>query len=142
MPNMINDNYVRYRESKKSYYIKAKANNSVVLTVNNFYRHIKRKHPEMSIAIILDILVAPDMVYQASRNNKDKYYEKTLDDGIYRVVVSRGKPGERVVATAYRVECPKEFIYKHTYCIYDKNEDEDIPMQNQVKLFKEKFSTT
>lgn len=119
----MNNEYVIFRESKNSYYIRAKSNNLVILSLNNFYGHIKRRHPEMTIGIILDILVNPDMVYKPSRNSKDKYYEKVIMGHPYRVVVTRNKPKERIVSTAYLVEFPKEFIYKHTYCVYDKNDE-------------------
>lgn len=103
--------------------------NDILLSKKNYETHIKKRHPEINISIINNIIRDPDYIYKPSRNSLDKYYEKFIDGKYKRVVIKRfiknkKKSGRKkvseAVVTAYTVYRDNEYCFKRTYCIFEK----------------------
>ena len=111
-----------YEDKEKILKTKGKVHDNIIIFYNNYYNHIKYKHPEINLEIIEEILDDPDYVYKQARNADTFYYEKKYGEDIFRVVVIPYKKHIKEVITAYKAADIKEFTVKHVYCVYDKEE--------------------
>ena len=102
--------------------IRAELHEKVVLHMTNFYGHIRVRHPEVTIDIIVSILTAPDEIYRRSRNKKEFFYHKAIDGVEYKVVVEKSEKYSRYeVITAYSVwdyQRQLEYDPRKKYCSY------------------------
>ena len=111
-----------YEDKEKILKPKGKVHDNIIIFYNNYYNHIKNKHPEINLEIIEEILDDPDYVYKQARNADTFYYEKKYGQDIFRVVVISYKKHIKEVITAYKVSDINEFTVKHVYCVHDKEE--------------------
>ncbi|QAA31350.1 hypothetical protein C1I91_06670 [Clostridium manihotivorum] len=109
-----------YEDKLLAFKIEGKLHNKIVLYDDNYKKHIKVRHPEMSMENIEDILKTPDYVYKPSRNSTIFYYEKLYERDTYRVVIESCKKHTKEVVTAYKVGNEEGYTVKHIYCVYDK----------------------
>ena len=84
--------------------IEAKLHKKVVLHMTNYQRHIRPRHPEVTMAILESVLVSPDTVTRKSRNSKEFYYHKNIDGIEYRVILGDSDYRRKAVITAYSVQ--------------------------------------
>ncbi len=111
-----------YEDKGKILKTKGRVHDNIIIFYNNYYNHIKNKHPEINLEIIEEILDDPDYVYKQARNADTFYYEKKYGEDIFRVVVISYKKHIKEVITAYKVADINEFTVKHVYCVHDKEE--------------------
>ena len=111
-----------YEDKEKILKTKGRVHDNIIIFYNNYYNHIKNKHPEINLEIIEEILDDPDYVYKQARNADTFYYEKKYGEDIFRVVVISYKKHIKEVITAYKVADINEFTVKHVYCVHDKEE--------------------
>ncbi len=104
--------------------ILAKDEKKVLLSTKNFHLHIKKRHPEMSIELIKNILMSPDGIYQQGLHSKTSYYHAEVDGVFYRAVVVRFDGEIKQVITAYSFD-PTVHTTKDTYCFYSKKQEYD-----------------
>ncbi|GFZ30112.1 hypothetical protein CSC2_06380 [Clostridium zeae] len=109
-----------YEDKLLCFKINGKLHEKIVLHNNNYINHIKKRHSDINLKKIEEILYAPDYVYKRSNKSKDYYYEKNFNGDIYRVVIDDYKKHVKKVVTAYKIDHKDEFTTKHIYCIYDK----------------------
>lgn len=135
-----------YEGQDKVFKLHGKLHARIILYKQNYIKHIKSEHPEISMRKIIMILEEPDYIYRKSRSSKDYYYERKLGNSNYRVVIVQHKPHVKKVITAYKLDCIKEFDRKHIYCIYDKNSfvtyeelkaEQEGDLDYFIELFKE-----
>lgn len=136
--------YCYYENDFLLHRIKGKIHNKIIFCSNNFRKHIKVRHPEMTFKKIRNVLEEPDYVFKPSSNSIDYYYEKKLGKDIYRVVVSKYKKHVKKVVTAYKVCNKEKFTVKHVYCVYDKVTYEDYnakqkELEDDIDYFYELF---
>ena len=90
----------------------------------NYYRHIRRRHPDVTIDIIVDALMDPDAVYKKSKSTKEFYYHKVIGGNEYRVIIVPLDKSAKKVITAYAVADGEPFfIRRKAYCSYNKEFD-------------------
>jgi len=130
-----------YYESKHLIFkLEGKLHNRIVLHSNNYRKHIKVRHPEISMKKIEEILKEPDYIYKPSRKGLVYYYEKNFQEDTYRVVIEKYKKHVKEVITAYKVDDKDKYTVKHVYCAYDKNsfvdyEDINKELENDIEYF-------
>ena len=83
--------------------VKTRLHSKVVLYMQNYYSHIKRRHPEVSLEMILGVLYRPDSIYVHNTFWGEYYYQKYYNNVEYRVVVIPSSYSRMVVVTAYQI---------------------------------------
>ena len=140
MKTHINANVTFFHESLSRNYkikiakIKAKLHEKVVLYMPNYYKHIKQRHPEISMMIILSVLCNPDAVYKKSRNSKEFYYQKIIKMQEYRVILTPSKFSRKEIITAYALDSNEHKYSAHMiYCVYKK--DASCEVEDRKKIY-------
>jgi len=102
---------------------KAKLHDKVVLYMANYFKHIRIRHPEVTIEIISSVLSDPDEVCKKSRNSKECYYYKNIDSIEYKVIIAPSEYNRKAVITAYPVKNIKTEHDKYKiYCCFLAND--------------------
>ena len=102
----------------------AKLHKKVILFMPNFYRHIQKRHPDVTVDIIVDVLTDPDLVFKKSKSTKEFYYHKVIDGKEFKVVIVPFEKNQRKVITAYSVFEKRPFLDpRKMYCSYERNLD-------------------
>lgn len=137
---------VRVKDGNIKYYIKHKLLDVIELDYKNYLYHIKRKHKDMEVHLIFEILNNPDFIFKTGKNTKNRYYfEKTINGQNYRIVIVK-EDKKKLIKTAYKVEEEKEFTIKHAYCSYNREqrefykEEEKIKRKEDIEYFKKIFN--
>ena len=99
---------LRYTKTGKRigiYEFEGKLHQKIMLEKEQFYNHIKAKHPEITLEIIEEVLQDPDHVTKQSKSRKEHYYQKQINDTDYFIVVSdyRNIKNYRFIQTAFSV---------------------------------------
>lgn len=132
-----------YIDKIEIYKLKGKIHDRIVLYRQNYLRHIKVAHSEISMKKIIDILGEPDYVYKKSRKSKDYFYEKKIGKDNYRIVISKYKPSIKQVVTGYKLNSDDCFDEKRIYCIYDSKDksfyNKELENEEDIDYFIEPF---
>lgn len=133
-----------YKDNALIYKLDGVLNHKIIMYSSNFKRHISFKHKEVTLEVIEKVLTDPDFVYKPSKRSEDFYYEKTIDNRIFRVVVGRYRKGVKNVITAYEYESKEYYSPKHVICSYDKRDAIEYKKRKRddSKYFKELFNVT
>lgn len=114
---------IRYTKTGKRieiYEYQAKLHQRVVMSKEQFEKHIILKHPEINLEIIEEVLNYPDYVTKQSKSKKEHYYQKKINNKIYFIVVAehKGVKKLRFILTAFSINS-KEFLQnKNVYYRY------------------------
>lgn len=114
---------IRYTKTGKRieiYEYQAKLHQRVVMSKEQFEKHIILKHPEINLEIIEEVLNYPDCVTKQSKSKKEHYYQKKINNKIYFIVVAehKGVKKLRFILTAFSINS-KEFLQnKNVYYRY------------------------
>lgn len=103
----------------------------IILYCINFRKHIRQSHPEISLNKIEAILKEPEYIYKPAANSKTFYYERKFGKNLYRVVIDKHDKNIKKVATAYKVNNKNKFTRKHTFCVYDYQENMEYEKQQK-----------
>lgn len=104
--------------------IRAKLDKKIFLFMPNYYRHIKKRHPDVTIDIIVDMLTDPDMIFKRSKSAKEFYYHKTIGGKEFKVIIVPFDKNHKKVITAYSVLDEKPLFDIHrAYCSYERDSD-------------------
>lgn len=119
---------VRYTKTGKKFDIfefEGRLHERIILTKEQYLEHIIKKHPEISIEIIEEVLAAPDIVTKKSKSKKEHFYQKKVDNTYFFVVVSLYKNVKniRFILTAYSVESNKYLKEKNIHYVYKRKVD-------------------
>lgn len=82
---------IRYTKTGKrveTYEFEGRLHQKIILEKEQFYNHIKAKHPEITLEIIEEVLEDPDHVTKQSKSRKEHYYQKQIENMNYFIVVS------------------------------------------------------
>ena len=129
---MKNISYVLLNESKAKAYgnkvetakIHAKMHANVIMSMPSYYRHIRRRHPDVTLDIIVDVLTDPDLIFRKSKYIKEFYYHKVIGGKEYRVIIAPFDKKYIRVITAYSVYADEHFFdTRKAYCTYEKDRD-------------------
>ena len=74
---------LRYTKTGKrieTYEFEGKLHQKIMLEKEQFYNHIKAKHPEITLEIIEEVLRDPDHVTKQSKSRKEHYYQKQINN--------------------------------------------------------------
>ena len=99
---------LRYTKTGKRigiYEFEGKLHQKIMLEKEQFYNHIKAKHPEITLEIIEEVLRDPDHVTKQSKSRKEHYYQKQIENMNYFIVVSdyRNIKNYRFIQTAFSI---------------------------------------
>lgn len=116
----------------------------LILKNMSFEKHILKKHPEICLDKLMNIVKVPDYIYKESRNSKVLYYEKEIDGDNYRAVVEKIKKQGKVIKTAYRIKSKKDYIMKRKYCVLDSQNSKSYEevleeLENEKDYFADLF---
>ena len=97
---------IRYTKTGKrieTYEFEGRIHQKIILEKDQFYNHIKAKHPEITLEIIEDILEDPDHVTKQSKSRKEHYYKKQIENINYFILVSdyRNIKNYRFIQTSF-----------------------------------------
>ena len=117
---------LRYRKTGKRigiYEFEGKLHQKIMLEKEQFYNHIKAKHPEITLEIIEEVLQDPDHVTKQSKSRKEHYYQKQINDTDYFIVVSdyRNIKNYRFIQTAFSVNNTDFLKEKNIHFRYKKD---------------------
>ena len=116
---------LRYTKTGKrieTYEFEGKLHQKIMLEKEQFYNHIKAKHPEITLEIIEEVLQDPDHVTKQSKSRKEHYYQKQINDTDYFIVVSdyRNIKNYRFIQTAFSVNNTDFLKEKNIHYRYSK----------------------
>lgn len=99
---------IRYTKTGKrieTYEFEGRLHQKIILEKEQFYNHIKAKHPEITLEIIEEVLEDPDHVTKQSKSRKEHYYQKQIKNMNYFIVVSdyRNIKNYRFIQTAFSI---------------------------------------
>ena len=99
---------IRYTKTGKrieTYEFEGRLHQKIILEKEQFYNHIKAKHPEITLEIIEEVLEDPDHVTKQSKSRKEHYYQKQIENMNYFIVVSdyRNIKNYRFIQTAFSI---------------------------------------
>ena len=105
------------------YEFEGKLHQKIMLEKEQFYNHIKAKHPEITLEIIEEVLQDPDHVTKQSKSRKEHYYQKQINDTDYFIVVSdyRNIKNYRFIQTAFSVNNTDFLKEKNIHFRYKKD---------------------
>ena len=117
---------IRYTKTGKrieTYEFEGKLHQKIMLEKEQFYNHIKAKHPEITLEIIEEVLRDPDHVTKQSKSRKEHYYQKQINNTDYFIVVSdyRNIKNYRFIQTAFSVNNTDFLKEKNTHFRYKKD---------------------
>ena len=117
---------LRYTKTGKRieiYEFEGKLHQKIMLEKEQFYNHIKAKHPEITLEIIEEVLRDPDLVTKQSKSRKEHYYQKQINNTDYFIVVSdyRNIKNYRFIQTAFSVNNTDFLKEKNIHFRYKKD---------------------
>ena len=117
---------LRYTKTGKRieiYEFEGKLHQKIILEKEQFYNHIKTKHPEITLEIIEEVLRDPDHVTKQSKSRKEHYYQKQINNTDYFIVVSdyRNIKNYRFIQTAFSVNNTDFLKEKNIHFRYKKD---------------------
>lgn len=117
---------IRYTKTGKRveiYEYTAKLHKKILLEKKQFNEHIQKKHPEVTLEIIKEVLKNPDLVTKQSNSKKEHFYQKIIENKNYFVVVSndRNIKNLRFILTAFSVNDLNFLKDKNKYLKYKKS---------------------
>ena len=117
---------LRYTKTGKRigiYEFEGKLHQKIMLEKEQFYNHIKAKHPEITLEIIEKVLEDPDYVTKQSKSRKEHYYQKQINNTDYFIVVSdyRNIKNYRFIQTAFSVNNTDFLKEKNIHFRYKKD---------------------
>ena len=117
---------LRYTKTGKrieTYEFEGKLHQKIMLEKEQFYNHIKAKHPEITLEIIEEVLRDPDHVTKQSKSRKEHYYQKQINNTDYFIVVSdyRNIKNYRFIQTAFSVNNTDFLKEKNIHFRYRKD---------------------
>ena len=117
---------LRYTKTGKrieTYEFEGKLHQKIMLEKEQFYNHIKAKHPEITLEIIEEVLQDPDHVTKQSKSRKEHYYQKQINDTDYFIVVSdyRNIKNYRFIQTDFSVNNTDFLKEKNIHFRYKKD---------------------
>ena len=117
---------LRYTKTGKRigiYEFEGKLHQKIMLEKEQFYNHIKAKHPEITLEIIEEVLQDPDHVTKQSKSRKEHYYQKLINNTDFFIVVSdyRNIKNYRFIQTAFSVNNTDFLKEKNIHFRYKKD---------------------
>ena len=117
---------LRYTKTGKRieiYEFEGRLHQKIMLEKEQFYNHIKAKHPEITLEIIEKVLEDPDYVTKQSKSRKEHYYQKQINNTDYFIVVSdyRNIKNYRFIQTAFSVNNTDFLKEKNIHFRYKKD---------------------
>lgn len=117
---------LRYTKTGKRieiYEFEGRLHQKIMLEKEQFYNHIKAKHPEITLEIIEEVLQDPDQVTKQSKSRKEHYYQKQINNTDYFIVVSdyRNIKNYRFIQTAFSVNNTDFLKEKNIHFRYKKD---------------------
>ncbi|RRD40914.1 helicase [Leptotrichia sp. OH3620_COT-345] len=114
---------IRYTKTGKKieiYKFYAKLHTEVILNKKQFEEHILKKHSNITLEIISNVLINPDYVTKRSNSKKEHFYQKKIEKNYYFVVVSNQKNVRRTrfILTAFSVDDINFLKEKNIYYKY------------------------
>ena len=105
------------------YEFEGRLHQKIILEKEQFYNHIKAKHPEITLEIIEEVLENPDYVTKQSKSRKEHYYQKQINNTDYFIVVSdyRNIKNYRFIQTAFSVNNTDFLKEKNIHFRYKKD---------------------
>jgi len=115
--------YTKTGKRVETYEFEGKLHQKIMLEKEQFYNHIKAKHPEITLEIIEEVLQDPDHVTKQSKSRKEHYYQKQINDTDYFIVVSdyRNIKNYRFIQTAFSVNNTDFLKEKNIHFRYKKD---------------------
>lgn len=118
---MIEKNrYTKTGKRVEVYEFYAKLHKKIVMKKEQYEEHILPKHPEITLEIIEETLLNPDLVTKQSKSKKEHFYQKKIDNLTYFIVVSSHKSVKnlRFILTAFSVKDEEFLKEKNIYYRY------------------------
>ena len=117
---------LRYTKTGKRieiYEFEGRLHQKIMLEKEQFYNHIKAKHPEITLEIIEEDLRDPHHVTKQSKSRKEHYYQKQINNTDYFIVVSdyRNIKNYRFIQTAFSVNNTDFLKEKNIHFRYKKD---------------------
>jgi hypothetical protein len=116
---------------------KSPIHDRVILTKHNLFNHIASSHPEISLSIIQSVVEIPEKVYEVFKKERLFYYERSIQNRIFIVVVGEKVIGKyKKIMTAFELTDYNKNRFNRIYCIYDST-DVEIAEDEIIKLLEQ-----